>query len=109
MNDITKDVWIGLANVVPCEGNGELGNAKGAYVKVFALASSPSEFKEKIAAAFLTMDFELKDVEEIETFTSFDHKYSASQDFHELAEQAQSDNNVVFDTFHVYEHDETVN
>ena len=60
MNDATKHVWIGLAEVVACEGNDELEGAKGAYVKVLALASSPAEFRERVVSAFLAIDFQLK-------------------------------------------------
>ena len=98
-----------MANVVPCEGNDELDGAKGAYVKVVAPAVSESEFREKVASAFLSDNFLIKNLEEIETFSHFAEKHSATEDIKELAEQAEGSGSVVFDTFHTYDHDETLN
>jgi hypothetical protein len=109
MKDAGKIIWIGLADVVPCQGNHELGDSKGAYVKVVAPALSDSDFSEKVAEAFLSCDFLVKNLEDVQTFVDYLEKRSVPDDLKDLAKQAQVDESVLFGTFHAYDKDETLN
>jgi hypothetical protein len=61
--------WIGIAEVLPKNGNSLLGTATGAYVNVLGLASTATEFQLRVTHAMQALDFELVFIEEIRPIT----------------------------------------
>ena len=61
-----RPFWIGVADVIPKNGNQLLGNASGAYVGVAGLSESEAAFKELVARSLEAMGFKLFHVDDLE-------------------------------------------
>ena len=61
-------VWIGLATVVPIEGNNDLGDADGAIVNILHWAKDKFDFEEKVKIQLTEYGYTLVDLEDIELF-----------------------------------------
>jgi hypothetical protein len=57
--------WSGIARVMPRPGNNALGDARGAFVGIAALARDEQDFRGKVAAFLSALDFELDALEDM--------------------------------------------
>ena len=103
-----KQVWVGLADVVPAKGSKALGESKGAFVNVLGLASSKSQFIELAKEALIKEGFFLVSLEEVELFFERIKSYEVADELHDLANQIKEKGGVGWGKFHTYAKDETM-
>jgi len=97
-----KELWIGLASIVPLEGNNEFSLTKGIYVNIIALASSIDDYRGVINADLVGQKYRLIDIEDVETFQERTQKYHVSDELLGLAKQVQVTGKIGLGTFHTY-------
>ncbi|MFA5982400.1 MAG: hypothetical protein WC782_00110 [Methylococcaceae bacterium] len=73
-----KELWIGLADVIPMPNNQTLPANKGACVTVLLGASSATDFCDGIKAELLLYDYYVIGIEEVEKFSARKTKYILS-------------------------------
>lgn len=104
-----NEIWIGLADVKPKEGNDSLGDSKGAYVNIIALASSSEEFYKLVEIELLRYGFVVLNIEDIELFYKRIESYSISDELRDIAREVEETEKVGVGSFHSYRQDETLN
>lgn len=102
-------IWIGLADVMPQEGNDVFGDSKGAFVNVVALASSKSEFCDLVQNELAKAGFVALTIEDVEPLLDRLSMYTVSEDLLALSRQLDAAGDIRFGTFHSYREDETLN
>ena len=100
-----REVWIGLVEVVPDEGNDIFEGAPGAYSNVLALASSVADYMAVTAAAFQRRGLTAVGVDNPEPLRERRSRVHLSDAIVQLGEQAAT-GAVVWDTFHIFEADD---
>src|SRR6185312_5446362 len=99
---VDGEVWIGLVEVRPLEGNDSFEGAPGAYTNVLTLASDSEEYETKIAGALVRAGFALEEVGEPEPLRERMSRVDISDEIVELGGRAMA-GEVVWSTFHVFE------
>jgi hypothetical protein len=97
-----REVWAGLVEVAPEEGNNIFEGALGAYANVLALASSVEEYMAVTAPALLREGLICVGVENPEPLRERRSREQLSEEFLGLSERA-SKGEVVWDTFYAFE------
>lgn len=106
---ICKELWIGLANIIPKEGNNEFSDVKGAYVNVIMHASNNDNFIDAVKLEFDYRGFYVVDIEDIELFSERKSQYQLRDELLELANYVEQTGMVGIDRFHLYENDDDSN
>ena len=97
-----KTVWIGLVNLVPNEGNSELGDAKGAYVNILAYVENKEHYINLVKFAVYEHNYTVSDIEDIDTFEHRVNNFEVSDDLKELAQKVLETKKTHFGEFFVY-------
>jgi hypothetical protein len=97
-----REVWIGLVEVVPEDGNDIFEGGLGAYTNVLALASSVEEYMAVTAPALLLEGVIAVGVDDPEPLRERQLKVEVDEEFVRLGEQARR-GYVVWSTFHIFE------
>jgi hypothetical protein len=100
-----REVWIGLVEVVPEEGNDIFDGAPGAYANVLALAASVEDYMAVTAPALLREGVVAVGVDDPEPLRERRSRVQLGDEILRLGEQSRT-GQVVWDTFHVFETDE---
>lgn len=100
-----REVWIGLVEVMPDEGNDIFEGAPGAYANVLALARSVEDYMTITAAALEQQCLIPVGVDDPEPLRARQSRVDLADEILQLGEQAQS-GEVVWDTFYVFETDD---
>ena len=95
-------VWIGLATVIPFEGNNDLGNAKGAAVNVLHWAKNENDFREKVALQLSEYEYSLEELEDVELF-DFSNSEKYNDDLDEKAEIVKKMKSLQWGTFYTFD------
>jgi hypothetical protein len=99
-----KQIWIGLAEVVPSEGCRLLGEAQGAFVNVLAWAISGRDFYAKVDKAVAGLELKLTDLEDSEPFSRRSAKWEVNEEILRMVDTANEEpSNIVFGAFHKWE------
>ena len=106
---ITSSLWIGLVNIVPKEGNLDLGDAKGAFTNFIAFANSRDDFLISAQTEFEKRNYVIVDVEDIEPLSVRINKYQLREDLLTLARYVEETGNPGIDRLHIYEDDDELN
>ncbi len=103
-----KDIWFGLAHVVPQNNKYEiLDGAKGAYVNVLALASSKDEYVKIITKTLEDYEFMVSSVEDINLLSYLQQSgREFDSEILQLVDRLSDNYPVQFDEFQSYEEDE---
>ena len=108
MNTPTEDrnrkpePWIGLARVEPRTQNTALGSAAGAVTPVVALAYSQDDFVAKAVAMLNACEFDVIEIDDIETFAKRLGRYNVARSIVTLADSLTEDDPIAFGTFQSY-------
>ncbi len=102
---VEREVWIGLVEVVPDEGNDIFDGALGAYANVLALADSVEDYMGVTAAALERQRLIAVGLDDPEPLRERQSREHLSDEIIELGERAQK-GDVVWDTFYVFESDD---
>jgi hypothetical protein len=97
-----REVWIGLAEVTPDEGNDIFEGAPGAYSNVLALARSVEDYMTITAAALLRSGLVAVGVDDPEPLRERQSRVHLTDEIVQFGEQART-GDVVRSTFHVFE------
>jgi hypothetical protein len=97
-----REVWIGLVEVVPEEGNDVLEGAPGAYANVLATAASVEDYMAVTAPALLRHGLLAIGVDDPEPLRDRRSRVQLSDEILDLGERARK-GDVVWDTFYVFE------
>lgn len=97
-----KKVWIGLVNLIPNEGNSELGDAKGAYVNILAYAEDREHYVNLVKFAAYEHNYTFEDIEDIDIFEERVAKFEVSDGLKELAEKVLETKKTHFGEFFIY-------
>jgi hypothetical protein len=106
--NMNRQIWIGLAEVIPLEGCTALGGSKGAYVNVMAWAEDAAQFRGMLERNLGQLKLALADMRDPEPWEV--RSTSSAELPEELFEMAQSIANdpakVSFGVFHAWLNDE---
>jgi hypothetical protein len=105
MEPLEREVWIGLVEVTPGEGNDIFDGAPGAYANVLALANSVEDYMASTAAAQHSNGLIAVGVDDPEPLRERESRVYVTDEITQLAEEART-GDVVWDTFYVFETDE---
>ena len=97
-----REVWIGLVEVVPEEGNDIFDGAPGAYANVLALAESVEDYMAVTAPVLLRQGLIAVGVDDPEPLRERRSRVQVSDEILDLDERALT-GDVVWTTFHVFE------
>lgn len=97
-----REVHIGMVGVVPAKGSDLLGNAKGAYVNVLALASTPQEYEDEVQRALGGLGLFAFEFEDVEPFANRASQRSLEADLYVLAAEVSETGQPRFATFHTF-------
>jgi len=97
-----NSVWIGLATVIPLEGNNDLGNAKGAAVNVLHWAKNENDFREKVALQLSEYEYSLEELEDVELF-DFTNSEKYNDDLDEKAVIVKKMKSLQWGTFYTFD------
>jgi hypothetical protein len=97
------EVWIGLAHVRPRQGNDLLEGELGAFVPSVGLAENEQEFASAVAWLLNKLEFDVVEVEDIETLTKRESSFSVDSQLLELASKLTPEYPVQIGKFHCYD------
>lgn len=95
-------VWIGLATVIPREGNNDLGNAKSAAVNVLNWAKSEDDFKKRVTQQLFEYDYDLIELEDVEIF-DFENREKYKDGLNEIAMLVANHKSLQWGTFYTFD------
>lgn len=96
------EVWIGIASVLPIEGNDDLGDALGATVNVLHWAVSANNFYTKVKKQLLQYGFQLTELTDLKPFNFYEgneYKDNLLERAHYVLEQKE----LQWGTFYTYD------
>jgi hypothetical protein len=102
--EVNREVWIGLVEVVPEDGNDIFGGAPGAYANVLAVAASVDDYMAVTAPALLQEGLVAVGVDDPEPLRERRSRMQLSDEILDLGERARR-GDVVWDTFYVFKTD----
>lgn len=103
--EMEREVWIGLVEVVPEEGNDIFDGAPGGYANVLALACSVEDYMAVTAPALLNVGVIAVGVDDPEPLRERLSRVDVSEEIEQIVVDARA-GEVVWDTFYVFETDE---
>ena len=98
-----NNIWIGLVHVSSLPNNDLLGNAKGAYVNVLALANNPNDFTNKVKESIIDLGLDFIELEDAELFSERIENYEVQENIKILATEVIKSKEVRFGDFHTYD------
>jgi len=99
---MASEVYIGMVGVVPILGSDLLGDAKGAYVNVLALASEPQDYEAGVRRALEDLGLSPFEFEDVEPFVKRASQRILEEHLHVLALEVSESGQVRFATFHTF-------
>jgi hypothetical protein len=96
-------IWIGLAKVSNIPGQNLLNGAKGAYVNILAMASSSSDFKDKVKKSVIDLGLNLLHIEDVELFSERSKNYEITESIKNLAKEVSETKELRFGNFHTFD------
>ena len=99
---LTKQVWIGLVEVIPSPNDKTFQGDKGAYVNVLAWVASASEYRTQVKQAADQCDMDVEKISDVEPFAKRLQAYRVHKSLIRLAEQVKKKQCVRFNTFYTY-------
>ncbi|MCA9407942.1 MAG: hypothetical protein H6755_06360 [Candidatus Omnitrophica bacterium] len=103
---MSKNVWIGLVNLVPKEGNNDLEGALGAYVNILAFAEDEESYKKLVEFAAYEHEYDVEEIKDVELFEKRVSNFEVEDDIKILAEKVKETEKTHFGEFYVYENEE---
>jgi hypothetical protein len=100
---VSREIWIGLVEVSPLEGNDIFDGAPGAFTNVLAEADGLDGFRASVLMALEREGLTVIEIEDAEPLRERLAEFEVDEEILRLAPEAAS--NVVWHTFHVYESD----
>lgn len=100
---MARQVWIGMVQVEPHEGNNVLEGAVGAFVNVLAIAEDETEWRERTRGALEEIGLDLKTAEDVEPFWAREHRANPNNTLREEAEQVRLTGEVRFGSFQAFD------
>ncbi len=100
---MTRQVWIGMAQVEPRKGNNVLEGAVGAFVNALAIADDETEWQARTRDALREIGFDLKAFEDAEPFWAREHSANPSEELRRYAEEARLSGEVRFGCFQAFD------
>ena len=95
--------WIGLVQVVPAADETPLGDAKGAFVNVLAIADDRIAFEKQACAALASLGLRACAFEDTEPFVERLQRGMPDVELEVLAHQVAATGVPHYGTFHTYE------
>jgi hypothetical protein len=103
---MSKQVWIGLVNLVPNEGNNDLKGAKGAYVNILAFAKSDANYRTLVKFASHEHNYSVKKIQDVELFDMRTKNYEVDEYLISLSKKVAKTGRTHFGEFYVYKEDD---
>ncbi|TQV67011.1 hypothetical protein FKG94_26445 [Exilibacterium tricleocarpae] len=97
-----KEIWLGLAEVTPKQGNDILKGAEGAYVNVIALAISEEEYTSIVKSELLKYGFNTLAIGNIELLSDRRKTSVVDDELLDLASLINEENIAQFDEFQAF-------
>src|SRR5262245_41950231 len=97
-----KQLWIGLAEVVPRSGHPLASESSAAFTNVLGHGADPREFRCRAVRVLNKFGLDLYRLEDVEVFASRIRKHYVSLEVRKLADEAEATGNIVFGTFHTF-------
>lgn len=85
-----KDIWMGLVNISPLEGNDELEKDEQAYTSVLLFANDEKDYEQKVKAYLENEKFATLSIEEVVNYTEIADEYEFDEDIEEAVEFLES-------------------
>lgn len=85
-----KDIWMGLINISPQAGNGELNVNEEAYTTVFLYADDAEEYEEQVKSYLNAEKFNILSIEDVASYTPLEEEYEFDEDMEEAVEFLES-------------------
>jgi hypothetical protein len=95
------EVWIGLVEVTPHDGNNALGDARRGYTNVLVVASSLPDYEAQVVKALGESDFRVVEISEAEPLRERMSRVVVSDEIVELGGQALL-SGLAWTTFYTY-------
>ena len=102
-SEIGKELWIGLAGVVPGQDSSTLGPRRAAYVNAIALAVDRQAFIRRVDEAVQALGLSFEDIDNVDRFEKRRAERFVAAELIEAAKQAEQSGEVIFGTFHSYD------
>jgi len=102
---MSKNVWIGLVNLVPNEGNDDLEGAKGAHVNILTFAEDEDDYRKLVKFAAYEHHYSVRKIKDIELFDKRTKTYQVEDSIKSLAEKVKETGKTYFGEFYVYENE----
>jgi hypothetical protein len=99
----SKEVWIGLIEVVPMADHERFGSMEGAVVHALALASSKRDFQKSVRIVLQKEKLHVVRNMEVEPFSQRTAFGTADDAIRQLASLASGSGEVMFGIFYAYE------
>ena len=96
-----------MAGVRPRPGNQLLGDSRGAYVNVLALANDEPQFVEKATLALSALGFDIFEVEDVEPLQDRATRVLIDDELIRLAEEVRASGETQLGTFHAFQADDS--
>lgn len=103
---MNTEVWVSLVEVMPQPGNDTLGNAKGAFVNVVALAATERDYKALVEESMAEYGFSIKTYADVARLEAWQRTNRLHPELAQLANQLTSQYPIQFDEFQSYLHEE---
>ena len=103
---MSKKLYIGLVGVRPMEGNDCLGDSRGAFVNVIALAEDEEDYLRQLEEALEEFRFYRDEIEDVEPYSSRLARGQVEDGLDEIARKVADDGYSRFGSFFVYENDD---
>ena len=100
---MSKEVWIGLVNLMPNAGNEDLKGAKGAYVNILAFAESVEDYKNVVKFAAYEHDYTIQEIKDVELFDVRSKNFEIDDDLINLSKKVAETRKTHFGEFFIYE------
>ena len=99
------DVWIGLVEVQPQPGNDALGEAKGAFVNVVALAFTDRDYKALVEVTMADYGFSIRTYTDVARLDDWKRTYRLHPELDQLANGLTKEYPIQFGEFQSYLHE----
>jgi hypothetical protein len=99
-------LWIGLVGVRPRDGNAFLGGARGAFVRLLAMARDESHYLLQMRQTLEEFRFDFDEVTAVEPYAEFVSREGMAVDLSEVADKVSRDGYTRFGEFFAYEADD---
>ena len=101
-----KTLWIGLVGLRPRPGNDSLAEARGAFVRVLALATCEQDYLRQMHSALEEFKFDFDEISDVEPYSKLVEREGTERELEEIAQKVSADGYSRFGEFFVYESDD---